>query len=76
MKSALAWTIVRPGRLTDDPATGTVRIDRDPFRGEVTRDDVAAVLDVVLHGQRAVGRVLYVNGGEDPVDAALDAALR
>lgn len=76
MRCALAWTIVRPGRLTDDPAAGTVRIDRDPFRGEITREDVAAVLDLVLHGQRAVGRVLYVNGGDGPIADALDAALR
>lgn len=76
MAGALGWTVVRPGRLTDEAGTGTVRIDLDPHRGEVTRDDVAAVLDAVLHGTRAVGRVLYVNGGEDPVDAALDSALR
>ena len=76
MAGPLGWTVVRPGRLTDDAGTGRVRIDLDAFRGEVTRDDVAAVLDAVLHGERAVGRVLYVNGGGDEVGAALDAALR
>ena len=35
---------MRPGRLTDDPGTGRVRIQTEPFRGEVPRDDVAAVL--------------------------------
>lgn len=69
------WTIVRPGRLSDDPGRGRVRIDTDPFRGEVTRDDVAAVLDALLRDQRATGRVLYVNGGERSVADALDAAL-
>ena len=72
----LAWTIVRPGRLTDDPGTGRVRLDLDPFRGEIARDDVAAALDVVLHGERAVGRTLYLGGGDAEVGAALDAALR
>lgn len=65
------WTIVRPGRLTDEPGTGRARIDTDPFRGEVARDDVAAVLAHLLHDPRSIGRVLYVNGGEEPIEAAL-----
>jgi nucleoside-diphosphate-sugar epimerase len=69
------WTIVRPGRLTDDPGTGRVRIDTSPFRGEVPREDVAAVLDTVLHDSRASRRTLYVNGGEQPVEQALEEAF-
>src|SRR5579862_3221593 len=37
MASDRDWTIVRPGRLTDEPGTGRVRIDTTPFRGEVSR---------------------------------------
>jgi nucleoside-diphosphate-sugar epimerase len=70
------WTIVRPGRLTDEPGTGRVTVQADAFRGEVPRDDVAAVLAAVLAEPRSAGATLYVNGGEDPVDAALAAALR
>ena len=66
------WTIVRPGRLTDEPGTGRVRIDTDPFRGDVAREDVAEVLDAVLHDSRARHRTLYVNGGTQPVDQALE----
>lgn len=69
------WTIVRPGRLTDDPGTGRVRIDTDPFRGSVAREDVAAVLARLLHDPRAPGRILYVNGGEEPLEQALDEIL-
>jgi nucleoside-diphosphate-sugar epimerase len=69
------WTIVRPGRLTDDPGTGRVRIDSEPFRGEVPRDDVAAVLARLLPNARSQQRVLYVNGGDQSVDQALDAVL-
>jgi uncharacterized protein YbjT (DUF2867 family) len=76
MASPLAWTVLRPGRLTDDPGTGRVRLDREPHRAEVSRDDVAAVLDAVLHGERAIYRVLYVNAGDLEIPAALDAALR
>ena len=69
------WTIVRPGRLTGNPATGHVRIDLEPFRGEVPREDVAVVLDALLHQPRAARRILYVNGGEDSVEQGLDAVL-
>jgi nucleoside-diphosphate-sugar epimerase len=69
------WTIVRPGGLTDDPGSGHVRIDVEPFRGQVTRDDVAAVLARILHDPRAAGRLLYVNGGEDPIEDALERVL-
>jgi uncharacterized protein YbjT (DUF2867 family) len=74
--SALAWTILRPGGLTDEPGTGKVRLDAEPHRAQVPREDVAAVLDAVLHSSRAVGRILYVNAGDEPVDVALDAAVR
>jgi nucleoside-diphosphate-sugar epimerase len=67
------WTIVRPGRLTDAPGSERVRIQLDPFRGQVPRDDVAAVMDVLLQGARAVRRVLYVNAGNDVIEQALDA---
>ncbi len=65
------WTIVRPGRLNDDPGRGRVRIETEPFNGEIPRDDVAAVLDALLQTARATRLVLYVNGGDDLVEEAL-----
>ena len=73
--SSLAWTIVRPGPLTDDPATGGVRLETEPFRDAVTREDVALVLAAVLAEQRSAGLTLYLAEGAEPVDAALAAAL-
>lgn len=76
MASDRAWTVLRPGGLTDDPGTGRVRIDVEPFRSEVSRDDVAAVLAAVLADEPgSSGAVLYVNGGETPIPDALRAAL-
>ncbi|MGZ6669233.1 MAG: NAD(P)H-binding protein, partial [Solirubrobacteraceae bacterium] len=69
------WTIVRPGRLTDDPGTGRVRIDSAPFRGQVPRDDVAAVLARLLHDPRLARRLLYVASGDEPVEQALTEVL-
>jgi uncharacterized protein YbjT (DUF2867 family) len=69
------WTIVRPGPLVDEPGSGKVRIDLAPFRGQVARDDIAAVLDALLAKPRATGLVLYVSGGDTPIEHALDEAL-
>jgi len=69
------WTVLRPGGLTDEPGTGRVRLDLDPFRGQVSREDVAAVLDALLHDARSAHMTLYVNGGDTPIEPALDALL-
>ena len=74
MDSDLDWTVVRPGMLTDDPGTGRVRVQEESIRAEVTRDDVAAVLAAVVDESRAVSKVLYVVGGEEPIEDALLAA--
>jgi uncharacterized protein YbjT (DUF2867 family) len=74
MASDRDWTVVRPGMLTDDPGTGRVRVQEEPIRAEVPRDDVAAVLAAVVDESRAVGKVLYVVGGDDPIEDALLAA--
>jgi uncharacterized protein YbjT (DUF2867 family) len=69
------WTIVRPGGLTDEPGTGRARVDSTPFRGQVARDDVAAVLAALLPDPRASHRILYVNGGDEPLEQALERVL-
>jgi uncharacterized protein YbjT (DUF2867 family) len=74
MASDRDWTIVRPGRLTDEVGIGRVRIDTAPFDGEISRDDLAALLAGVLHAH-AGRHVLYVNGGPDAIDEALEVAL-
>src|SRR4051794_36299171 len=75
MVSDRAWTVVRPGRLTDDPGAGRVRVDSTPFRGSVSRDDVAAVLAVVLNAPESEGKVVYVGGGDDPIETAVVTAV-
>src|SRR6478752_1311735 len=45
----LDWTILRPGGLTDAPATGQVRLAPPPVpAGTVPRADVAAVIAALL----------------------------
>src|ERR1700727_2342587 len=46
---SLDWTILRPGGLTDSPATGMVRLAVPPGpAGKVPRADVAAVMAALL----------------------------
>ena len=67
--SGLDYTIVRPGMLTDNPATGQVQVgDR---RGEIPRDDVAALLAVVLHEPAAAGEAFGVISGDTPIEQAV-----
>ena len=61
MASGLDWTVVRPGRLTDEPGTGTVDAARAlGRRGEITRDDTAlALLETLrpaVHDRRRLRR--------------------
>ena len=66
----LDWTVVRPGRLTDDPGTGRVTVGT-LGRGQVSRADVAATLLGVLHTPSTVGATFDLLGGDTPVDEAL-----
>jgi nucleoside-diphosphate-sugar epimerase len=69
------WTILRPGHLTNDAGTGQVALTADSHRGQVPRDDVAAVLDALLHEPRSAGLTLYVISGDTPLDAAVGALV-
>lgn len=70
-RSGLAYTIVRPHLLTDDPGTGKVRVARRLDRGKVSRDDVAAVLVATLQEPATVGKLFEVTEGDDRIDQAL-----
>jgi uncharacterized protein YbjT (DUF2867 family) len=72
--SALDFTIVRPGILTDDAGTGRVEAGPDVGRREIPRDDVAAVLLAVIEDDgRTVGKTFVVVGGETSVEEAIRA---
>jgi uncharacterized protein YbjT (DUF2867 family) len=66
----LDWTIVRPGRLTDDVPTGLVQLG-DLESGSVTRADVAHVLAEVLEHENTIGKTFDVLNGELPIGEAI-----
>ena len=71
--SELDYTIVRPGGLTNDPGKGSVRLGENISRGQVPRDDVAAVLVAVLDSPNAIGRTVDLIGGDTQVAEAVAA---
>ena len=74
--SDLDWTIIRPGRLTDDPATGQVALGPDVARGDVTRADVAATLVACIDEPRTVGEQWNLVGGDTPLAQAVADLVR
>ncbi len=73
-RTALDWTVLRPGPLTDAPPTGLVRLGDAVGRGPVPRADVAAVLAALLtEPAPAVGRTLELMSGDRTVAEALAA---
>ncbi|MFI7640041.1 SDR family oxidoreductase [Nonomuraea sp. NPDC049400] len=63
----LDWTILRPGRLTDEPGTGLVRLAPEVPPGSVPRDDVAAVIVALLGAPGTARRTLELVSGETPI---------
>jgi uncharacterized protein YbjT (DUF2867 family) len=71
--SGLDATVVRPGGLTNDAGTGRVNLGERLSHGQVTRDDVAAVLAAVLDSPNTIGRTVDLIGGDTPVAEAVKA---
>jgi uncharacterized protein YbjT (DUF2867 family) len=70
-RRALDSTIVRPGHLTNDPGTGRVTIADDTGRGDIPREDVAAVLLAVLDTPGTAGQMFEVISGDTPITDAV-----
>jgi uncharacterized protein YbjT (DUF2867 family) len=69
--SGLDHTVVRPGMLSEDPGSSLVAAGPSVERGEISRDDVAAVLAEVLLAPNAIGKTFEVVAGEVPVKEAV-----
>ncbi|GIG54070.1 SDR family oxidoreductase [Demequina activiva] len=75
-ESGLDWTIIRPGGLTDEPASGRVSLAPEVERGQISRADVAHVLADCLDRPDTAGAQWEVVGGETPIPMALEGASR
>lgn len=71
-QSGVPYTILRPGRLTDDPGTGRVRtsLGDTPDAITIPRADVAEALVALLEGEPA-NRTIDLLSGDVPIRDAL-----
>jgi len=67
--SDLGWTVLGPGRLTLEPATGRIAVDQ--AKGQVSRADVAHVAAAALTDDSTIGRTIDFNSGDVPIAQAL-----
>jgi len=70
--SGLAWTILRPGRLTNAAGDDHVTIAAEVARGEIPRADVAATVVALLDRPGLAGLVLEEVSGPDSITTCLD----
>lgn len=75
MATDLDWTILRPGALTDDAATGLVSIANNVERGSVPRSDVAAVIIAALDDPRSIGVAWELASGSQSISDAINSQV-
>jgi uncharacterized protein YbjT (DUF2867 family) len=66
--SELDWTVLGPGRLTMEPATGRIAIGEGKA---VSRADVALVVAAALADDSTIRRTIEFNNGDVPIADAL-----
>ena len=72
-RSQLAWTILRPGALTDDPGTGLISLGDKVPRGSIPRADVAATILECLRIENTVRHQWELVSGDTPIQDAINA---
>lgn len=69
----LRWVVLGPSTLRDEPGTGRIEVGDELDAGEVTRDDVAAVIAHVVEHPELSRRTIRFNNGGTPIAEALGA---
>jgi uncharacterized protein YbjT (DUF2867 family) len=75
-REGLDSTIVRPGHLTNDSGTGRVTVASRTGRGDIPREDVAAVLLAILDTPVTAGLTFEVISGDTPIADAVTTSSR
>ena len=70
--SGLNYTIVRPGLLTNGPATGRIEARESLESGPIPREDVAAVLFHSLDNVHVFNKTFEIVSGSTPIEEALN----
>ncbi len=72
-KSRLNYTIIKPGKLTDNDATGKIQAAEGlkEIQGEISKADVAATVAEVLNNENTYRKSFGIIAGNEPVSVAL-----
>lgn len=73
--SGLDWTILRPGRLTDDAVLPRITLGVDLPSGEIPRVAVAETLGALLENDRTIGKQWDLVSGPNSIRKGIRAAL-
>lgn len=78
LESGVPYTILRPGRLTNDAATGLITTQRPDNKDEqiITRADVAACVLQCLDHSEAINQVDELYNGSMPIAEAFIKAVK
>lgn len=66
----LAWTILGPGTLTGDPATGRITTSAQARGRETSRGNVAMAIRDALQQPATIGRFIAFADGDQPIEEA------
>jgi uncharacterized protein YbjT (DUF2867 family) len=69
----LDYTILRPGRLLDEPGTGNINTTNPEAQKQVPREDVAMLVVEVLKHDNTIGKIIKFNEGETPIREVLQS---
>lgn len=72
--SGLDYTILKPGRLTNDPGTGKVTLGSGLDRGEIPREDVASAVAQIIAHPGTAGHEFDLISGNIPIPEAVQSA--
>ncbi|WP_421775023.1 SDR family oxidoreductase [Gracilimonas sp.] len=69
--SNLNYTVLMPGRLTNEEGTGKVELKERIDSKSITRDDVASVIVGLLDEEQSYGKSLELLQGETPIEQVI-----
>ncbi|MAN59155.1 MAG: NAD-dependent dehydratase [Flavobacteriaceae bacterium] len=71
-KSGLSYSIIRPGALTDEGRTGTIKLAKSlNEQGEIARADVAETLVAALHDDTLPNETVEILSGDADIEEAV-----
>lgn len=75
-RRALEYTIVRPGGLSEDPATGKISAGKTHINTTIPREDVAAVVVEAMKQDGTKGLAIDIVGGSTPIKDAIAEVVK